>query len=238
MKGAFTSAESDKKGLFELAHGGTIFLDEIGETTPSFQAKLLRVLQEGEIRPVGSVRTRRVDVRVVSATNRNLEEEVAEGRFREDLYYRLNVFPLALPPLRDRTVDIPLLTEHFMVRYALELERPAMRFTPEAMQLIVHYAWPGNIRELQNEIQRVIICGTHGDLVSPQDLSPRIRSVERTMSSAGDDTGLMLRERMANVERFMLIEALRDNDNNKTRTAAALGITREGLHKKLSRDGL
>jgi transcriptional regulator with GAF, ATPase, and Fis domain len=151
MRGSFTSANRDKKGLFEIADGGTIFLDEIGETTPGMQAKLLRVLQEGEVRPVGATRPKIVNVRVVSATNRNLEEEVAQGRFREDLYYRLKVFPIKLPPLRDRREDIPLLARHFLAVYCREAGLQAPTFSPEALALLMAYRWPGNVRELQNE---------------------------------------------------------------------------------------
>jgi len=236
-RGSFTGADTDKKGLFEIAHGGTIFLDEIGETTPAMQVKLLRVLQEGEIRPVGSVKTKKIDVRVISATNRNLEEEVAAGRFREDLYYRLNVFPLRLPPLRDRKADINALIEHFMHRYALEFGRAPLTFDDEAMDMMVSYHWPGNIRELQNEVQRVIICGSEGGQIGAKDLSNRIRKIDQLLDNA-KDTGGTLKDRLAQVERYLLIETLREYGNNKTKAAVALGITREGLHKKLARCGI
>jgi len=237
-KGAFTGADSDKKGLFEYANKGTIFLDEIGETSPSLQAKLLRVLQEGEIRPVGALTTRKVDVRVISATNRDLEEEVAAGRFREDLFYRLNVFPIQLPPLRDRKDDIPELIAHFMERFAIEMDRAPVELSPSTLDLMVSYKWPGNIRELQNEVQRLLICGAPGAVLEPKDLSARIRRIEQLLKSTGDDAHGSLKERLRNVERYILIEALRDHNNNKTRTAETLGITREGLHKKLARFGI
>jgi Nif-specific regulatory protein len=237
-KGAFTGADSYKKGLFELADGGTIFLDEVGETSPALQAKLLRVLQEGEVRPVGSATTVRVDVRVLSATNRNLEEEVAQGRFREDLYYRLNVFPIQLPPLRERKADIPALASYFAHKFAPELGVEPLPFTHSAMELFCAYEWPGNIRELQNEVQRVMICKHLGGYILPEDLSPRIRNTEMLLKMSGDDGQGYLSERLRNVERYIITEALQANDNNKTRTARALGITREGLHKKLTRHGI
>lgn len=234
-KGAFTGADANKKGLFELADGGTIFLDEIGETSPALQAKLLRVLQEGEVRPVGSSTAIRVDVRALSATNRNLEDEVAQGRFREDLYYRINVFPIRLPPLRERKADIPLLVDFFSKKFAPELGCEPLPFSPNAMDLFCSYEWPGNIRELQNEIQRIMICKHLGGYILPEDLSPRIRNTEMLIHMAGDHGNGYLSERLRAVERYMITEALQANDNNKTRTARALGITREGLHKKLAR---
>ncbi len=235
VKGAFTGADHEKKGLFEIADGGTIFLDEVGETSPSTQVKLLRVLQEGDFRPVGATREKHVQVRVISATNRNLEEMVHSGTFRKDLYYRLNVFPFALPPLRDRGDDVRLLAEHFMDLYAREFGRAPLAFSSAAMDLLLAHKWPGNIRELQNEVQRILICATENDFVLAHDLSPRIRQVEKTLEHAGDDPSANLRTRMAQLERYILIEALRANDNNKSKTAKALDITREGLHKKLAR---
>jgi Nif-specific regulatory protein len=236
-KGAFTGAVADKKGLFEIAHQGTMFLDEVGEMDPVLQSKLLRVLQESEIRPVGAMYPRKIDSRVIAATNRKLEEEVASGKFREDLYYRLNVFPIHLPALRDRNEDIPALAEHYLEKYCREFNRPHMQLSPEAIGLLQSYRWPGNIRELQNEVQRIVIHGVPGDLVMAEHLADRIgraaNLVERANPSAGG-----LKSMMAEVERWILVQALRDHDNNKTRTAKTLQITREGLHKKLSRFGL
>ncbi|MBC7171592.1 MAG: sigma 54-interacting transcriptional regulator, partial [Polyangiaceae bacterium] len=237
QKGSFTGAVNDKKGLFELADGGTLFLDELGEMPLSLQAKLLRALQEGEIRPVGASRTRKVDVRVVAATNRDLVTEVKSGRFREDLYYRLSVFPLKLPPLRERRDDIPLLATHFLTRYAEEFGRVAGGFSQEAMELLASHDWPGNVRELQNEVQRLIIQLEDREFIEPLHLSPRIRRAENVVDRVRPDKGT-LREMMDQVEKWILREALRDHENNKSATAKTLGITREGLHKKLRSFGM
>ncbi|HVY47829.1 MAG TPA: sigma 54-interacting transcriptional regulator [Minicystis sp.] len=236
-KGAFTGAVDEKKGLFEIADGGTLFLDEITETPMSLQSKLLRALQEGEIRPVGATSSKHVNVRIVAATNRNLEEEVQKGRFREDLYYRLKVFPIRLPPLRERREDIPLLAAHFLERYADEIGKPAGGFSQQAMELMMSYDWPGNVRELQNEVQRIVIQLDPGAFATPELLSPRIRQVEGLVGRAGTAKGT-LKEMMDSVEKFFLIEALREHGNNKTNAAKALGITREGLHKKLRQFGI
>jgi len=231
-RGSFTGATEDKKGLFDIADGGTLFLDEVAEISLSLQSKLLRVLQEGEIRPVGAGRTHLVDVRIVAATNRNLEEEVKAGRFREDLYYRLKVFPLRAPPLRERREDIPVLAGTFLKRYASELDKSVGGFSQQAMELLVAYDWPGNVRELQNEVQRLVIQLDEGAFVVPELLSERIRCVEGIVGKAGMVKGT-LREMMDQVEKYLLIESLREHNNNKTNAAKTLGITREGLHKKL-----
>ena len=236
-KGSFTGAHEDKKGLFEIADGGTLFLDEATEMPLSLQSKLLRVLQEGEIRPIGASHEKRVDVRIVAATNRNLEKEVAEGRFREDLYYRLNVFPIRVPPLRERREDIPVLAEHFLKRYSAELGRPAAGFSQQAMELLQAYDFPGNVRELQNEVQRLVIQIEGDGFVTPELLSQRIRQVEGLVERIKPTKGT-LKETMDQIERWLLVEALREHDNNKTATAKTLGITREGLHKKLRAFGL
>ncbi|MGK3997047.1 sigma 54-interacting transcriptional regulator [Sorangium sp. So ce1024] len=236
-KGSFTGATEEKKGLFEIADGGTLFLDEITETPLSLQSKLLRALQEGEIRPVGATSPKHVNVRIVAATNRNLEDEVARGRFREDLYYRLKVFPIRLPPLRERRDDIPLLAAHFLERYADEIGKPCGGFSQQAMELMVAYDWPGNVRELQNEVQRIVIQLDPGSFATPELLSPRIRQVEGLVARAGTPKG-SLKEMMDAVEKFFLLEALRGHNNNKTNAAKALGITREGLHKKLRQYGI
>ena len=231
-RGSFTGATEDKKGLFEIADGGTLFLDEVAEISVGLQSKLLRVLQEGEIRPVGAARAHHVDVRIVAATNRNLETEVKEGRFREDLYYRLKVFPLRAPPLRERRTDIPLLAGAFLKRYASEIGKVVGGFSQQAMELLVAYDWPGNVRELQNEVQRLVIQLDDGAFAVPDLLSERIRCVEGLVAKAGVVKGT-LREMMDSVEKYLLIESLREHGNNKTNAAKSLGITREGLHKKL-----
>jgi transcriptional regulator with GAF, ATPase, and Fis domain len=237
LKGSFTGAHEDKKGLFEIADGGTLFLDEATEMPLSLQSKLLRALQEGEIRPIGANHEKKVDVRIVAATNRNLEKEVAEGRFREDLYYRLNVFPIRVPPLRERREDIPVLAEHFLKRYATELGKPAAGFSQQAMELLQAYDFPGNVRELQNEVQRLVIQLEGDGFVTPELLSQRIRQVEGMVERIKPTKGT-LKETMDQIERWLLVEALREHDNNKTATAKTLGITREGLHKKLRAFGL
>ena len=231
-RGAFTGATDEKKGLFEVADGGTLFLDEVTEMAPQLQAKLLRVLQEGEIRSVGATHTKHVNVRVVAACNRNLEQEVAAGRFREDLYYRLKVFPIRVPPLRERRDDIPLLAAFFLGRYTKEMGKSVAGFSQAANELLAAYDWPGNVRELENETQRVVIQAEPGGFVTPELLSPRVRKVEGLVVQAGANKGT-LKEMVEQVEKYFLIEALREHNNNKTSAAKALGITREGLHKKL-----
>ncbi len=236
-RGAFTSADSDKKGLFEIADGGTLFLDEMGEMPMSLQAKLLRVLQEGTIRPVGATSEKQVDVRIICATNRDLSAEVEKGRFRQDLYYRLMVFPIRLPPLRDRREDIPQLAAHFLKRYAEEYRIESPGFTQDALDALASYNWPGNIRELENEVQRLVIQAESGHWIEVTDLSPRLRKIEGTVTRIAPKQGT-LKEMMDQVERWLIAEALRDHGNNKTKTAATLGITREGLHKKLAKFGV
>jgi transcriptional regulator with GAF, ATPase, and Fis domain len=236
-KGSFTGAVDEKKGLFEIADGGTLFLDEITETPMSLQSKLLRALQEGEIRPVGATASKHVNVRIVAATNRNLEEEVKAGRFREDLYYRLKVFPLRLPPLRERRDDIGLLAVHFLARYSQEIGKPVGGFSTQTLELMRAYNWPGNVRELQNEVQRLVIQLEPGAFATPELLSSRIRQVESLVGRAGATKGT-LKEMMDSVEKHFIIESLRDHGNNKTNAAKTLGITREGLHKKLRQYGI
>ncbi|RYG65908.1 sigma-54-dependent Fis family transcriptional regulator, partial [bacterium] len=217
-KGAFTGAHEEKKGLFEIADGGTLFLDEVTEMPLSLQSKLLRVLQEGEVRPVGATQEKKVNVRIVAATNRNLEKEVAEGRFREDLYYRLKVFPLRVPPLRERREDVPVIARHFLARYSTEMGKPAAGFSQQAMELLQTYDWPGNVRELQNEVQRLVIQIDPGGFVTPELLSPRIRQIEGVFERVRPTKGT-LKEMMDQLERWLLIESLREHDNNKTAAA-------------------
>ncbi len=236
-KGAFTGATDDKRGLFELADSGTLFLDEIGEMSLGLQSKLLRALQEGEIRPLGGTKALHVNVRIVTATNRDLKKEVAEKRFREDLYYRLAVFPLRVPPLRERREDIPLLATHFIQKYASEIGKPAAGFSQQAMELLQAYDWPGNVRELENEVQRLVIQIDPGAFATPDLLSARIRQVDGVVDRAAPKKGT-LKETMDQLEKYILIEALREHGNNKTAAAKTLGITREGLHKKLRGFGI
>ena len=236
-KGSFTGASEDKKGLFELADGGTLFLDEVGEMPLNLQAKLLRALQEGEIRPVGAPKTIKVDTRIVAATNRDLEKEVAEGRFREDLFYRLKVFPIRVPPLRERGEDVPILAAHFLRKYSQEFGRVVSGFSQQSMEMLQAYRWPGNVRELENEVQRLVIQVEDDQFVLPEHLSPKIRQAENILDRVHPKKGT-LREMMDQVERWILIDALKDHGNNKSQTAKTLGITREGLHKKLKAFGI
>jgi transcriptional regulator with GAF, ATPase, and Fis domain len=239
-KGAFTGADHDKKGLFEIADQGTLFLDEISEMPISLQAKLLRVLQEGEIRPVGAVQSKQIDVRILCASNKPLEKEVEKGTFRQDLFYRLRVFPLRLPPLRERREDIPLLVDHFLRKYTAEMSKPVAGITPESIDQLQSYNWPGNIRELENEIQRLVIQCDPEDFITPELLAPAVRKVEGLLGRAAPQRKKAgtLKDQMEEVERWLLTEALREHGGNKTKTAEALGITREGLHKKLSKYGM
>jgi Nif-specific regulatory protein len=236
-RGAFTGATEEKKGLFEIADQGTLFLDEIGEMPLPLQAKLLRVLQEGEIRPIGATQVKNVNVRIVAATNRNLESEVAAGRFREDLYYRLKVFPIRVPPLRERREDVRPLALYFLERYTREIGKPIAGLSQEVLEALRSYDWPGNVRELENELQRLVIQAEPGAIVGPELLSAEIRQVEGVINEAGAEKGA-LKDRVEQVEKFILLEALREHNNNKTSAAKALGITREGLHKKLKQLGI
>src|SRR5450432_843698 len=203
----------------------------------SLQAKLLRALQEGEIRPVGSTQAKQVNVRIVAATNRNLETEVRAGRFREDLYYRLKVFPLRVPPLRERRDDIAPLATFFLARYTREMAKSVAGFAQETLETLTSYDFPGNVRELENEVQRLVIQAEDGGFITPELLSPRVRQIESVLINAGAAKG-SLKEMVDQVERHILIEALREHGNNKTAAAKTLGITREGLHKKLKQLGV
>ena len=236
-KGAFTGAQYRKKGKFEMSEGGTAFLDEIGDISLKTQTDLLRVLQEKEITRVGGHQPMKVDFRCIAATNKDLDVMIKDGRFRPDLYYRLNVFRIELPPLRDRREDIPALAAHFLKRYAEEYRVELPGFSQDALDALASYNWPGNIRELENEIQRLVIQAESGHWIEVTDLSPRLRKIEGTVTRIAPKQGT-LKEMMDQVERWLIAEALREHNNNKTRTAAALGITREGLHKKLAKFGV
>ncbi|MFZ2088508.1 MAG: sigma-54 dependent transcriptional regulator [Desulfobaccales bacterium] len=227
-KGAFTGAIQQRKGRFELADTGTIFLDEISEIPPSTQVKLLRVLQEGEFERVGGSQTLKADVRVIAATNVDLEHAVAEGRFRKDLFYRLNVIHLAIPPLRDRHEDIPLLALHFLDKFCLENNRAAMGFTPEAMAALKSHYWPGNVRELQNVVERAVaLC--QGNMVDLADLPDEVRKY----SPEDDQITIPVGASMAEIERLAIIQTLKKTGWDKELTARLLGIGLATLYRRL-----
>ncbi|MBN4076961.1 sigma-54-dependent Fis family transcriptional regulator [Mariprofundus ferrooxydans] len=240
-KGAFTGATSDRVGLFEAAHGGTILLDEIGDTTPAFQVKLLRVLQEGEIRPMGTNERKQIDVRVIAATNKDLEAEVRAGRFREDLFYRLATFQIHLPPLSERLDDIPLLARSLLEQAMAELAKKVSGFRDETLVCMQAYHWPGNVRELQNEIKRMLVIATGdwlgAELLSPQVLraAPQEDEAELTWLTALDGS---LKERMDALEARIVNESMIRNRWNKSKSAKELGLSRVGLRNKLERYGL
>jgi two-component system response regulator AtoC len=225
-KGAFTGAVANKRGLFEEADGGTIFLDEIAGTTPVFQAKLLRVLQEGEIRPVGENKPITVDVRVISATNTDLTQLVKAKTFRQDLYYRLAVLPLCVPPLRDRREDIPLLVEHFMAQTCKRHRQPARRVTTDVIQTLSKAEWPGNVRELQHWIERAVVMTSGSSIVCDHMSGPDLTS---------DDEGLRVATKgaVAQAESARIVDALKKTAGNRTEAAKLLKISRASLYNKL-----
>ena len=234
-KGAFTGATAPKKGRFQMADQGTLFLDEIAEMTPATQAKILRVLQEREFEPVGGTRTVQVDTRIISATNRHLEEEIETGRFREDLYYRLNVVTLTVPPLRARISDIPLLAEHFLSRYAARNHRTFKGFQPRAMDLLMQYAWPGNVRELENVIERSVIMA-RSERIGPEHFPGAIGDQDR--SKTGQSPILASGRSLKAVEKDMILKTLDDMGGNRTKTSKILGISRRTLQLKLKEYGI
>jgi two-component system response regulator HupR/HoxA len=235
-RGAFTGATESHIGLFQQADGGTLFLDEIGETSPAFQVKLLRALQEGEIRPVGSARPVAVDVRLIVATNRDLEADVASGRFREDLYYRIAGITLYLPALRERPQDIAPIVAEMLLKSTLK----GRQLSNDAMQCINTYPWPGNVRELQNEVHRALALGA-GPVLGADLLSHRVRQSEsaghRVADLANDESGL-LKHQLERIETELIRQAMQRNKGNKTHVADELGLTRVGLRMKLLRLGL
>jgi DNA-binding NtrC family response regulator len=258
VKGAFTSANENRTGRFEAAHGGTIFLDEINSVSHKLQVKLLRVLQEHEFERVGDTRTIQVDCRIVAATNRDLLDEIDEGRFREDLYYRLNVIPIDLPPLRDRIDDIPALAKHFTRVYALENGRPVPTIVPEAIEVLKAYRWPGNVRELQNYIERAIVL-CPGDRLTSDLLPPHVRGetvpragrprhrdleglceefVARGIAEAGPNAENLHDRVVSLAEKVLIAQVLRACQGVQTKAASRLGINRNTLHKKIDDYGL
>jgi len=252
VKGAFTNAIENRTGRFEAAHGGTIFLDEINSMSYTLQVKLLRVLQEHEFERVGDTRTISVDCRIVAATNRDLAELSAAGRFREDLYYRLNVVPIYLPPLRDHADDVPALAQHFLRTYATANGRGVTQITSDALGYLKSYTWPGNVRELENYIERAVVLA-EGEILTPELLPPHVRgeapqrvgrasrSDLQTMCtelvalglSQSTDDGVAHPQVMGMVERELILQVLRMCQGTQTRTASRLGINRNTLHKKV-----
>jgi DNA-binding NtrC family response regulator len=232
-RGAFTDARNDRQGQFVEADGGTIFLDEIGDLPPQLQAKLLRVLQERELRPLGAARPEKVDVRVLSATNRDLAQRMREGAFREDLFYRLNVIEVMLPPLRDRAEDVLPLAEHFLVEAAARTGKRIATFTQPALKILLAYPWPGNVRELENVIERAVALA-EGDSIGPDDLPSQVRERRSSDVLAGAlARGLTLAE----LEREYINRVLQAEGGNKTRAAARLGLDRKTLYRKLEEYG-
>lgn len=236
-RGAFTGADASRKGMFEVAHGGTLFLDEVGELPLSLQVKLLRALQEGEIRPLGSNQARKVDVRVLAATNKNLQAEVAAGRFREDLYYRLNVISIRVPPLRERPEDILPLARHFLSEYgARMLSAAPLQIDPRAAALLERYLWPGNVRELENAMQRAVaLCS--GGVLRVEDLPESIRAGHGLGQKGAEDFGAGQDLPLAEVEKRYILEVLKRQGGDRSRTAAVLGIGRNTLWRKLKAYG-
>ncbi len=237
VRGAFTGAISDKKGLFEIAHEGTLFLDEVAEMSPATQVKLLRVLEDRQFMPVGGTTPRQVDIRLIAATNSNLEDEVASGRFREDLYYRLNVIPLNIPPLRERKEDIPLLAGHFLATYSSNMRKTVTSISDKAKSQLLQHDWPGNVRELENVIQRAVtFCD--GETIENFDL-PRTR---QTQPAAADiylpDTGIDLEKEVEELERKYIVRALEMTHGHSTLAADVLGITFRSLRYKMKKLGI
>jgi DNA-binding NtrC family response regulator len=229
VKGAFTDAKTDRVGCFELADGGTLFLDEIANVTPKQQAKLLRVLESGELQRVGSSRTKHVDVRVIAATNAHLAQEVAEGRFREDLLYRLNTVEIRLPPLRERRDDIPLLAAHFLREQGAHYHKPVAELTPEAMRALLGHAWPGNVRELRHAVERAVLMSS-GTTVTEEDLG--LQPPRAGGATSFDD--LTLEE----AEKLLIQRALSRHAGNVSRAADARGVSRSALYRRIPHFGL
>ena len=227
-KGAFTGADKRREGRFVEADGGTLFLDEIGDISPLMQVRLLRAIQEREVQRVGSNQTIAVDVRLIAATHRDLAEEVSAGRFRQDLYYRLNVVTIEMPALCQRREDIPLLAEHFLQRFAARNRKAVKGFTPQAMDLLIHYDWPGNIRELENAIERSVVLLT-GEYISERELPMAIAATPIKTEFSGEIQPLV------DVEKEVILAALEKTGGNKTEAARQLGITRKTLLAKISR---
>ena len=237
VRGAFTGAVSDHKGIFEFADSGTVFLDEIADTSPALQLRLLRVLQEGEIKPVGGTKTISVDVRIIAATNKNIDNAVAEGLLREDLYYRLNVFPIVLPPLRERKEDIPDLVEHFLLKYARKIGKTIKSITPQALDLFLKARFSGNIRELENEIERAITLADDNTPLTPDLISARFHKPPPSDPEIPNESA-SFKQTISQLEKKLITSALRETKGNILQAAKNLQISRPGLHKMIKRLGL
>lgn len=236
-KGAFTGATAKKRGKFEIANGGTIFLDEIGDMSLKTQAKILRILQEQKFERVGGTRTLTVDVRVIAASNKDLEQEIEKGTFRDDLYYRLNVIPIEVPPLRNRTEDIPLLVQTFLKGFHEEGCGDIKIMTPEAIKHLKEYPWPGNVRELKNLVERMAIM-TDSNVIDAQDIPQSYKRKSPAVSDEGMFGVDSLREAKKEFEKAYIVQKLSENENNISQTADAIGIERSHLHKKIKSFGL
>jgi two-component system response regulator HydG len=236
-KGAFTGANTQRKGIFEVAHGGTLFLDEIGAVSPSTEVKLLRVLQEGEFQRVGGRDSIKVDVRIIAATNQNLEDLVKNGRFRQDLFFRLNVFPIVVPSLKERANDIPLLVSHIIEKHKQKINKQISGISPQATSFLMAHSWQGNVRELENIIQRMmVVC--KGETLETQDLPTEIRGTESETREKLKDLKGISRESAGIVEKRAILDALSKEGGNVTRTAKSLGISRATLQNKMKLYGL
>jgi transcriptional regulator with GAF, ATPase, and Fis domain len=246
-KGAFTGAVKSKPGLFESANGGTVFLDEIGDMPLQLQAKILRVLQDGEIKPIGNVRAKKVDVRIISATNRDLQSEISRENFREDLFYRLNVLPLQVPPLRERPEDIPLLLDHFLSREALRLGAVRKRFSEEALTFLIDYEWPGNVRELENFVKHIIVI-TPGEMIVREDLAHHFlgttpsrfeqklaRSEEASGEKGVGDSSFFDGCSWEELERRYVLYLLEKNRWHVTRAAKEAGVNRSTFDSRMKK---
>ncbi len=252
-RGSFTGATSNYPGIIRAAEGGTLFLDEIGDLALEVQPKLLRFLESGEIQPLGEARPNKVDVRVVAATNTELERAVEEGRFREDLFHRLNIIRIHVPPLRERREEIPALSEHFLKHFSERVGKPALSLASDAMNSLTNYSWPGNVRQLRNEMERVVAYAAAGTKVAANDLSPELvagvvrRQPGRVSTTAGangirSDAGAngspSLKEATAVFEKRLIEEALERSRHNLARAARDLGLSPRGLHLKMSQLGI
>lgn len=236
-KGAFTGADRQHKGRFEAANGGTIFLDEIGDISPATQVKLLRVLQEHQIQRVGGTETIDVDVRVIAATNKNLEDAIAQKLFREDLFYRLNVITIEIPPLRKRRDDIRPLIEHFLLKFSKDQKRKKLNFSKEAWDILLRYDFPGNVREVENIVQRAVIL-SRSDLITTDDLPRALSSKGQTATSHQPSPHLSLDEQVEQLEKELIFEALRLHNNNQSKAAQSLGLSERNLRYRLRKWGV